>query len=397
MTESGRAGSAGHGICHLAPQNATTKDFKTSFMGASKQQGSRNRLLELDALRGIAALMVVLFHFTMDRPEMNLGFKYGVTGVDFFFIISGFVIFLTLSNTKNWKDFVVSRFSRLYPTYWTVVTFTALMWVVYKWMHQESMDGLFTQYLGNMTMLQYYLKITSFDEPYWTLLVEMQFYVVMLLIFNFKWLNKIVVLGLAGLSFILLNHFVLSSAVPAIFKYSRGLFQLVNHFPLFFAGILFYSIKFRMGSRIAKIPLLMACLATQIVLYADGGTSFLYISQWEYAMMLTIYFAVFSLYAFDIPLRIVNRVTVYLGTISYSLYLVHKFVCVSIIIPTLSKYTSLGFWTIVFGVCVPTVIILASLITFLVEKPALQYIRDIYKKSSRKKVEADSPATVRAN
>ena len=78
-------------------------------MGASKQQGNRIRLLELDALRGIAALMVVLFHFTMDRPEMNLGFKYGVTGVDFFFIISGFVIFLTLSNTKNWKDFVQKR------------------------------------------------------------------------------------------------------------------------------------------------------------------------------------------------------------------------------------------------------------------------------------------------
>ena len=113
-------------------------------MGESKQQG-KNRLLELDALRGIAALMVVLFHFTMDRPEMYYGFKYGVTGVDFFFIISGFVIFLTLSSTKNWKDFVVSRFSRLYPTYWTVVTFTALMTVVYRLIHQESMSGLTTQ------------------------------------------------------------------------------------------------------------------------------------------------------------------------------------------------------------------------------------------------------------
>jgi len=76
---------------------------------------------------------------------------------------------------------------------------------------------------------------------------------------------------------------------------------------------------------------------------------------------------------------------------------VHKFVCVSIIIPVLSKYTSLGFWTIIFGVCLPTVIVLASLITFFVEKPALQYIRDIYKKSSRKKVEADNAAAVRAN
>ena len=364
-------------------------------MGESKQQG-KNRLLELDALRGIAALMVVLFHFTMDRPEMYLGFKYGVTGVDFFFIISGFVIFLTLSSTKNWKDFVVSRFSRLFPTYWAVVTFTALMTVVYRLIHSESMSGLLTQYLGNMTMIQYYFKIPNLDEPYWTLLIEMQFYVVMLLVFSLKWLDKIIYIGLAGLAFILLNHFVLNSAAPLIFKFSRGLVGLINHFPLFFAGILFYKIKFQQGRRFAKIPLLAACLGTQVILYADGGTSFLYISQVEYAAMLVIYFTVFALYAFDVPLRVVNRATVFLGTISYSLYLVHKFVCKSLIIPFLEGQLGMNFWVVVFFICLPTVILLASLITFYVEKPGLRYIRDRYKKVSRKKEVADV-ASVGAN
>jgi peptidoglycan/LPS O-acetylase OafA/YrhL len=368
---------------------------KPQFMGESKQHGSQNRLLELDALRGIAALMVVLFHFTMDRPEMYFGFKYGVTGVDFFFIISGFVIFLTLSSTKNWTDFVVSRFSRLFPTYWTVVIFTALMTVVYRLIHHESMAGLPTQFLGNMTMIQWYFKIHNLDEPYWTLLIEMQFYVVMLLIFCLKWLDKIAVIGIAGLAFILLNHYVLSESAPLIFKFSRGLVGLVNHFPLFFAGILFYKIKFKQGRRLAKIPLLAACLLTQIVLYADGGTSYLYISQAEYAMMLAVYFTVFSLYAFDVRMHIVNRATVFLGAISYSLYLVHKFVCKSLIIPLLEQYTNLNFWVIVFCVCLPTVIGLASLITFFVEKPALQYIRNWYKKSKQKKAAMDAaPASL---
>lgn len=365
-------------------------------MGESKHQG-KIRLLELDALRGIAALLVVLFHFTMDRPEMDLGFKYGVTGVDFFFIISGFVIFLTLSSTKNWKDFVVSRFSRLFPTYWTVVTFTAIMTVVYRLIHHESMAGLTTQYLGNMTMIQYYFKIPNLDEPYWTLLIEMQFYAVMLLIFSLKWLDRILLIGLAGLSFILFNHFVLSGAAPLIFKFSRGLFGLFNHFPLFFAGILFYKIKFRQGRRLAKVPLLVGCLGVQIVLYADGGTSYLYISQVEYAAMLAIYFTVFSLYAFDVPLRIVNRATIFLGTISYSLYLVHKFVCKSLIIPLLEQYTSLNFWVIVFFICLPVVIILAGIITFYIEKPALQYIRDRYKKTSRKPIVENAPVVNRVN
>ncbi len=350
-------------------------------MGTSKPQ---IRLLELDALRGIAALMVVLFHFTMDRPEMHLGFKYGVTGVDFFFIISGFVIFLTLSGTKNWKDFVVSRFSRLFPTYWTVVTFTALMTALYRLLHDESMSGLLGQYLGNMTMIQWYFKIPNLDEPYWTLLIEMQFYVVMLLVFSIKQLRNIAVIGVAGLAFVLLNHYVLSQAAPLIFKFSRGLCGLINHFPLFFAGILFYKIKFNQGRRLYKVPLLAACFVSQVVLYADGGTSYLYISQVEYAAMLALYFSVFSLYAFDVPMHIVNKATVYLGNISYSLYLVHKFVCVHLIIPAL---TALGvnFWVSVFAVCLPTVIVIASLITFLIEKPALQFIRDRYKRASRKK------------
>jgi peptidoglycan/LPS O-acetylase OafA/YrhL len=364
-------------------------------MGETKHAGSRNRLLELDAMRGIAALVVVLFHFTMERPESQLGFKYGVTGVDFFFIISGFVIFLTLSSTKGWKDFVVSRFSRLFPTYWTVVTFTALMTVVYRLIHHESMSGLFTQYLGNMTMIQNYFKIPNLDEPYWTLLVELQFYIVMLLIFSLGWLRNINLLGILGLAFVLLNHYVFSEYVPFIFKYSRGLFQLVCHFPLFFAGILFYKIKMKQGARLAKIPLLAACFVAQIILYPDGGTSYIYISQVEYAATLAVYFAIFSLYAFDVKMYIVNRATVFLGTISYSLYLIHKFVCVHLIIPALEG-AGWNFWLVVFGVCLPLVILLASMVTFLVEKPALQYIRDLYKKSSQKKNATDA-ASVSAN
>lgn len=69
---------------------------------SSKTQLSRYE--ELDALRGIAALMVVLFHFTMYRQETKFGFKLGTTGVDLFFLISGFVIIMSLIKIKNSKD-----------------------------------------------------------------------------------------------------------------------------------------------------------------------------------------------------------------------------------------------------------------------------------------------------
>jgi peptidoglycan/LPS O-acetylase OafA/YrhL len=53
---------------------------------------------ELDVLRGFAALFVLFFHLTLFRNEAKYGFQLGITGVDLFFMISGFVIF--------WIEFV---------------------------------------------------------------------------------------------------------------------------------------------------------------------------------------------------------------------------------------------------------------------------------------------------
>ena len=85
---------------------------------------SSARLSQLDAIRGVAALMVVLYHYTMQYQKF-LGVDYGVSfafpwgwlGVHFFFMMSGFVIFMTLCRTATGADFLVSRFSRLFPTY----------------------------------------------------------------------------------------------------------------------------------------------------------------------------------------------------------------------------------------------------------------------------------------
>ena len=80
------------------------------------------RLLELDALRGIAAMAVMGFHYTTlyshetgHLGELPFEVRYGNYGVHLFFMISGFVIFMTLERTRTAKDFIVSRFSRLFP------------------------------------------------------------------------------------------------------------------------------------------------------------------------------------------------------------------------------------------------------------------------------------------
>lgn len=92
------------------------------------------RIKELDALRGLAALAVVLYHYTTQYEKLFghtgvLGwqFQYGSHGVHLFFMISGFVIFLTLDRVKKSRDFVISRFSRLFPAYWFAIMLTTIV------------------------------------------------------------------------------------------------------------------------------------------------------------------------------------------------------------------------------------------------------------------------------
>lgn len=349
-----------------------------------------NRLLELDAMRGIAALMVVFFHFTVDREQAKLGFNLGVTGVDFFFIISGFVIFLTLSKTKHWMDFVVSRFSRLYPAYWAALIITAIAIMVFSLYEGRSFQGLMWQVAGNMTMFNHYMKIPNLDGSYWTLIIEMQFYIIMLLVFRLKWLNRIVLLGTIGLGAVLFNHFVISEVSPYLFKISRGLLQFVSHLPLFFAGILFYKIKFESRDKsLLLLLLLVACFIAQVILFHDGGKSMDYISQGQYTAMLALYFAIFTFYAFNKPLPLVNGATMFLGKISYSLYLIHQHIGSIVIINGLMKHAGMGFWPSALFVALPAVILLAAAITYLIEQPALQYIRKVYAEKSGKRESAE--------
>lgn len=81
---------------------------------------------------------MVLFHFTTRFTEiyrpgqtLSVAFPHGHLGVNLFFIISGFVIFITLERTVQPMGFVVSRFSRLFPSYWAaiVLTFMVTHWL----------------------------------------------------------------------------------------------------------------------------------------------------------------------------------------------------------------------------------------------------------------------------
>ena len=87
-------------------------------MASAQADTDRGRLVELDALRGIAAVVVVLYHLTYWNDaagQAPFSVFWGHYGVELFFIISGFVIFMTLAQARDLRAFAVSRVARLYP------------------------------------------------------------------------------------------------------------------------------------------------------------------------------------------------------------------------------------------------------------------------------------------
>src|SRR5215472_5135330 len=117
------------------------------------------RIRGLDGLRGIAAVSVLLFHYTVVYGQLigpigPLPFvaTYGRHGVDLFFIISGFVILMTVDNSRNVTDFIVSRFARLFPAFWTAVLMTSCALTISPLLPTFWSPGLGT-IAANLTMM----------------------------------------------------------------------------------------------------------------------------------------------------------------------------------------------------------------------------------------------------
>lgn len=130
----------------------------------------------LDVVRFFAAFFVMSFHYFYQNETEIHWYRYGTLGVQLFFIISGFVIVLSLKG-KSLKEFAINRFIRLYPLFWILCTLTFII----TFLIPNSNPVHFTEYLLSMTMLgdQFdpfigYTRLV--DASYWTLAVELIFY-----------------------------------------------------------------------------------------------------------------------------------------------------------------------------------------------------------------------------
>ncbi len=220
----------------------------------------QERIGYLDGLRGIAILLTAAWHFLGPIYQMHLpygrafewwpGVRYGWAGVNLFFLISGYVIFITLERCTGFVDFILRRWVRLFPA---MLVATAILFAARMPMGDAMPGGhaVPADLLPGLTLTNpfYYrhfgVPAHSLDGAFWSLYVEAAFYAVIgLAFFRIGWARSVaLLLALYALSLIvphLVNRFHIRWAtVPALFFYHAG-FQ---NFGWFASGALFLKAR----------------------------------------------------------------------------------------------------------------------------------------------------------
>ncbi len=346
--------------------------------------GHSGRFEEIDVLRGLAAMCVVLSHYSThcvgffrEAPfGLELHTVYGFYAVQLFFIISGFVISLTLEKSNSWRDFAFSRLSRLYPAYWVAVTLVVVV-ELFVFGKTPWIGG----YFANMTMLQEFIGFTNLDNVFWSLTVELAFYAIMGVIFATGLLPRIemvagIWLALACLWSLMDQH--LGIGLPAFLPR----FLILRHVAFFVAGITFYRITVK-GLTRPRAALILAALAAAGWIDGQWDTDVPAVGWIDGLQRLGIAVVLFAAFGLAVTGKLrfaVSPVTLWLGAISYPLYLSHRNLGFS----TMSRLYELGFpvW-LLFTVTLAGALILATALSYLVERPALRALRQWYRMRTR--------------
>lgn len=342
-------------------------------MGASETRtvGER-RLSELDGFRAVAILGVLGFHYTLRFPgyypfDPITVFRYGYLGVHLFFMISGFVIALTLSKSQSAMDFAVRRWSRLFPPMLicSLVTFAFLALVdnPFTEMRRASAADFLPSWTFTQPGIWEWLvpNVKYVDGVYWSLFYEVRFYFWAAALF----------FAFGGEGFA--RHFAIFAAFSGLGYVIAGWAAPVNgslvfetlfiskYIGLFCAGVLFFELYQQRAKPWVFIGLAL-CLASAIM---EEQRPLI-------ALALCLFFVAFFMLVYRksalAPFRWLPLV--WIGLVSYSLYLLHQNIGVGII-----NQSSAGRWS-VFIATVATVA-LSSFIYMAVERHSSAIARAI--------------------
>lgn len=293
------------------------------------------KLNHLESLRGIAAITVVIFHWNVNSILNNNLTKNGWIMVDFFFVLSGFIIAYNYQNKifsfQTLLNFQKKRFYRLYPVHFIFI-FVWLLWYFFQFLYEQYTGSAgkfpafdkdtFPNFVLNLLLLQnIFLDKLTFNTPSWSISSEFYTYLLFgLLVIITKNLKKLFLFLSIIISLISFYILFNNSMDAAQFGFVRCLYS-------FFLGVVCFNTKNFINKKYFKLSLNLTII---LILF------FLFFEKYEYTSKVVLLFPIlFFILIFFINkvdqdhflIKILNKkYLVYLGTISYSVYMSHRII-----------------------------------------------------------------------
>ncbi len=299
------------------------------------------RITKLDGLRGIFSLMIVPIHYTYfpDFISSNFFIRQSYTFVDFFFVLSGFVIAFNYNEMKTYSDFWIymkKRIARLYP----LLFFTSILFLAYMLL-KNQMSNFFTS-TGDDILTTKELLFQLFEtlslsnsnpifgaglglnSPTWSISAEITSYIVF---------GLVSIYAIGKSKKILLFIITLVSVLFCVYK--GGLFWTGDYgfvrglisFNLGYFVFLSYKIKFKLNNNLEYlIPILILSIFYILNSYdvegSDGGMFGLFTIPLFFALSITTLLKTDGLLSKLLDTKPIQ----FLGKVSYSIYLNHLLV-----------------------------------------------------------------------
>lgn len=344
----------------------------------------KSRLWGIEACRGIAATMVVICHALLLNAQavqsgatdfsIFSGLKVGRVGVDFFFVLSGFIIYLVhsgdIGNPARYMNYVSRRLTRLVPTYWIC---TALFFVLT--LISPSVDGREQEI---SVIIRSLFFIPQPDGPVlgigWSLEHEFLFYA----IFSTLIISKRLGLVMLAIWAAIIGWRYLVGPVPHPYMFDAFAFHLQ-----FFLGMGVAAL-IRANTRVLALP----CMCLGIF-----GFGFGFYMEWadvfatnslygKLTFGISGAFIIYGVAVFDLTDRWqIPNVFRTVGDATYSIYLTHTMVII-VIGEALQRLNLYGLLNEFFAVVALVLICLTFGVAFarFVEKPAINWVRRLITK-----------------
>lgn len=293
----------------------------------------------LNSLRFLAATAIVVYHTGNGRENLDISLKLCIKNlplaVDFFFLISGFLIVYLLMQERakkqkiNLLNFYIRRFLRIFPLYFLVV---GIAYTTYHHSNPEVDFIKYTYFWGNFWLIETSKWTVGMLNPLWSICIEEHFYLIvplLMLFFSNKNLHYLF-FGIIAISIFFRFYAFFTVEYNWMTMYAHTLSRCDV---LAIGGLLAYyhfhhTIQFNFKGYLLLIPVIYLAMLM--------GTA-------DSVDFTNLFFATFKKYLFILPLFLIligvifnnntfitkyleNPIFNYLGKISYGIYMFHSVV-----------------------------------------------------------------------